>query len=74
MRAPVRPCLVALALLAGCGQKGPLVLPESRSTPVVIRARDTAAPAATPAAPAAPAAPTAKPKDPADESPPPPPR
>jgi predicted small lipoprotein YifL len=46
---------VALAAtLAGCGQKGPLVLPDTDTTGVVIRPSPTPA-ATSPAAPAAPA-------------------
>jgi predicted small lipoprotein YifL len=57
MRALLRFCLVALALLAGCGQKGPLVLkPRHTTTPVAAPAPPTAAPTASSAAePAQPA-------------------
>jgi predicted small lipoprotein YifL len=58
MRTVPLTCLAALALLAACGQKGPLVLrPKPPATPVVIR---------TPA-PAAPAPATPPPEKPADE-------
>ena len=76
MRSLLRISLVALALAAGCGQKGPLTLkPLHAKTPV---AADNSAPAATPAAaaaaaPAAPssAAPVAEEKqDPTDDKPP----
>ena len=59
MRSLLRISLVALALAAGCGQKGPLTLkPLHAKTPV---APGSSAPAATPAAAAgaAPAAPSA---------------
>jgi len=53
MRAPLATCIVAALVLAGCGQKGPLVLPDKKKpTPV-------AAPAATAPAAAAPAEGTA---------------
>jgi predicted small lipoprotein YifL len=57
MRAQLRICLVALALLAGCGQKGPLVLPPHHAkTPVAAPAPPSAAPTASSAAePAQPA-------------------
>jgi hypothetical protein len=57
MRAPLPVCLVALALLAGCGQKGPLVLPGKHpKTPVAAPApAPAAAPDAASATPAAPA-------------------
>ena len=55
MRTPELVCLAVLALAAGCGQKGPLVLPKkSVATPVVIRAPADATGAATPAAEPAP--------------------
>jgi predicted small lipoprotein YifL len=59
MRTLLLASLAALALCAGCGQKGPLVLPQkSAATPVVIRApaagtAPAAAPAAAPVAPPA---------------------
>ncbi len=52
MRPHLLAALVALALLAGCGQKGPLVLPSRATAPVVIRTPPTDAP--TPATPPAP--------------------
>lgn len=36
-------CLLA-ALLAGCGQKGPLTLPDKQTGPVVTRPAQTPAP------------------------------
>ena len=66
----VRISLLALALAAGCGQKGPLTLkPLHAKTPVGASAGTPAATAA-PASPAA-AAPVAdEKKDPADDKPP----
>ena len=62
MRTPLLATLAALVLCAGCGQKGPLVLPQKTvATPVVIRA--PAAPAAAPApAPAEATTPAPAPK------------
>lgn len=59
MRLPPLPTLTVLALLAGCGQKGPLVLPDTHTaSPVVIRG-----PAAQPPArPGDAAPPPAKPR------------
>jgi predicted small lipoprotein YifL len=58
---------LCLALLAGCGQKGPLVRPGTHTAPVVVRAPQGAA--ATPATPeAAPAAPVTPAKNPDDDS------
>ena len=66
MRPLLRVSLLALALAAGCGQKGPLVLkPAKPKTPVAAPALQ-----ATPTAPAAPAQPAAnEKKDPADDQP-----
>jgi predicted small lipoprotein YifL len=57
--------LIALtvALLAGCGQKGPLTLPEKHPEAVVTR------PAQTPAEPAPPADETKKKKDETEKQP-----
>jgi len=56
--------LVFLAALGGCGQKGPLYLPDKNAAVVTRPAAPAAAPpATTPAAPA---------KKPGDEDPPPP--
>lgn len=69
MRTPLLACLATLILCAGCGQKGPLVLPQkSVATPVLIRA--PASDAAPPATPPGEAQPPAERKD--DESNPPP--
>ena len=66
MRSQSITVLAVLALLAGCGQKGALVLPDSRvSSPVVIRS---------PQADSAPPATPTPPRKPADEQDPPSPR
>lgn len=78
MRAPLTCCLIALLLLAGCGLKGPLVLPKKKpSTPVAARIAPpsslptpTAPPTPAIVAPASTAAP-ARARDPADDVPPP---
>jgi predicted small lipoprotein YifL len=59
------PILIALliAILAGCGQKGPLTLPEKHPEAVITR------PAQTPAEPSPPADETKKKKDEADRNP-----
>jgi predicted small lipoprotein YifL len=65
---------VVAALLAGCGYKGPLTLPE-KPGPVVIRPAPTAQPTGTqsPAAQSVPAqTPTTKPEDAPPATPPPP--
>ena len=51
MRPHLLTALVVLALLAGCGQKGPLVRPSRATATVVIRTppTDAAAPATPPA-------------------------
>jgi predicted small lipoprotein YifL len=43
------PLLGVLLLLAGCGQKGPLYLPDKKPAAVAAPAQPAAAPAATPA-------------------------
>jgi len=53
----------ALLVLAGCGQKGPLYLPDKNAA-VVTSAPAAAPPAAAPAAPNAPNTPPQKPDDP----------
>ncbi|HXQ63577.1 MAG TPA: lipoprotein [Steroidobacteraceae bacterium] len=71
LQPPTRSSTLALAalcsvLLAGCGQKGPLVRPGTRAAaPVVIRAPAgaTTAPADPGTAPAAPATPAKNPDD-----------
>ena len=66
--------LGATALLAGCGQKGPLYLPDKNTRVITTPATPPAAPApaANPPADAAPQpAPEKKPGDPNDDSPPP---
>ena len=65
MRPHLLTVLAALALLAGCGQKGPLVRPSRATPPVVIRTPPTAD-----AAPATPPAP----RQPGDDQDPPAPR
>ena len=78
MRAPLTCCLIAILLLAGCGLKGPLVLPNKKpSTPVAARfappsslPTPTAPPTPTIVAPASAAAPALT-RDPADDAPPP---
>jgi predicted small lipoprotein YifL len=59
------PLLGVLLLLAGCGQKGPLYLPDKKPAAVAAPAQPVAAPAATPAA--NPAANPATPKKQTDE-------
>jgi predicted small lipoprotein YifL len=44
MRAPLATCIVAALVLAGCGQKGPLVLPDKKK-PTPVAAPAAAAPA-----------------------------
>jgi predicted small lipoprotein YifL len=77
MRAALRFAALGAALtLAGCGQKGPLVLPDKNAqvtTSPASTARSEAAPAQSPPAPAsapAPPPPTAPPKpdDPSEDS------
>ncbi len=88
MRALIRICLVALALTAGCGQKGPLVLPNAHaktrvSVPAPATPPAATVPAAAPTTPASadalggaaavtPAAAATKPKDASEASAPPP--
>ncbi len=72
MRPLLRVSLLALALAAGCGQKGPLVLKPARpKTPVTAPATPaTPAVQATPTSPAASAQPAAdEKKDPAGDQP-----
>ena len=68
MRPHLLTALVVLALLAGCGQKGPLVRRSRATAAVVIRTPPTGA--ATPATPATPPAP----RQPGDDQDPPAPR
>jgi len=70
MRRPRLSLYAALALLAACGQKGPLVLPGHKPKAVVAAPAQPQPPAATPgAAPAEqPATPEAKPDPSKDDS------
>ncbi len=53
MRRPLLlPLCLAAALLAGCGNKGPLYLPNNPHPPVYVPPQAQPAPAATQAAPA----------------------
>jgi predicted small lipoprotein YifL len=57
--------LGVLLLLAGCGQKGPLYLPDKSPSVVTTPPAQGSAPAATPAGPNAPKKPNADEPDPA---------
>ena len=70
MRSLLRFSLVALALTAGCGQKGPLTLKPPRAKTPVAAASSAPAATAAPAAPATAAPVAEEKKDPADDKPP----